>query len=376
MRVLLTGATGFVGRELLVRLLARGDDVLALTRPRDGEDDAAAQARLLALVERTEPGTPITGLTAGLGDVTAAGLSPSPATRRWLEAAGPVAIVHGAAEVRFDLPREEMRRQNVEGTANVLALARGLAERGRLAAVHHVSTAFVAGDRTDLVAEADLDAGQRPRNEYERSKLEAEGLVRAAQAGGLPVAVHRPSIVVGDARTGRASSYKVLYWPMKVYARGRFRTVFGRPGCTVDVVPVDFVADALAHLLADPAAPGRTFHLAAGPARQARIIDLVRVAEARFGRRPVRFVDPDVYERWLRPVVRPLLRLVRPDVARQGGVFLPYLRSNPSFDVQGATAVLAPAGLAPPPVLAYFDTIMAYAQATDFGRRPALPSGA
>ncbi len=281
--------------------------------------------------------------------------------------------MHGAAEVRFDLPREEMQRQNVGGTANVLALARALAERGRLDAVHHVSTAYVAGDRTDLVPETDLDAGQRPRNEYERSKLEAEVLVRDAQRAGLPVAVHRPSIVVGDSRSGRASGFKVLYWPMKLYARGRFRTVFGRPGCPVDVVPVDFVADALAHLLRDPTAPGHTFHLAAGPERQARIIDLVRVAEARFGRRPVRFIDPDLYERWLRPVLRPLLMLVRPDVARQGGVFLPYLRSNPSFDVAVAQARLAPAGLAPPPVLDYFDTIMAYAQATDFGRRPALP---
>ncbi len=373
MRVLLTGATGFLGREVLVRLLARGHEVLVTTRQRGAEVEAEATARLRAMVTEVEPGTPLPRLTVAFADVADPQLALSESGRRWLDAPEPVTVVHGAAEVRFDLPYEEMHRQNVLGTDHVLRLARRLAEGGRLVRFDHVSTAFVAGDRTDLVLEAQRDEGQRPRNAYERSKLAAEARVASARAEGLPVTVHRPSIIVGDSRTGRASSFKVLYWPMKVYARGRFRTVFGRPDCTLDVVPVDFVAEALVRLLEEPEAIGRTLHLAAGPGRQATLLELVRLAERRFARRPVRFIDPDVYQRWLRPVLRPLLLLLRPDVARRGGVFLPYLRSNPSFDTREASALLAPHGIVPPPVSAYFEAILDYAEASDFGRRAVLP---
>lgn len=375
--ILLTGATGFLGRELLVRLLAAEVPVLVVTRPRPNEPEAEAARRIAEIVERTEPGTPCGSLTVALGDVTEPGLGLSEGGRRWLERReAPVRVVHGAAEVRFDRPYPEMARQNVGGTRHVLELAKRLAEAGRLLRVEHVSTAYVAGDRTDSVAEEDLDRGQRPRNDYERTKLEAELEVAAARREGLPVVVHRPSIIVGDSRTGRASSFKVLYWPMKVYARGRFRTLFGRPGCTVDVVPVDFVADAMIHLFARPEATGRIFHLAAGPQRQATIASLVAIAQRVFDRKPVRYVDPDFYMRWLRPVVRPLLRLVRPDVAEQGGVFLPYLRSNPTFEVAAAEGLLSPAGLSPPPVESYFETIIRFALDTDFGRRSLLEAGA
>lgn len=364
--VLLTGATGFLGREVLARLLTAGRPVLATTRARPGETPEDGHARLCDIVRRTDPEAPLDGLRVAFADVTAAGLGLDAAAEGWLAEHPSVALIHGAAEVRFDLPLAEMRRQNVEGTRHVLDLATRLADQGRLARVDHVSTAYVAGDRTDRALESEGDVGQGPRNAYEQTKLEAEGLVGERRQAGLPIAIHRPSIIVGDARTGRASSFKVLYWPMKVYARGRFRTVFGRPDCPVDVVPVDFVADALLHLTSDPATLGGTFHLAAGPEGQSTIAALAALAAETFGRPPVRYVDPDVYDRWLRPVLRPVLRAVRPDVAERGAVYLPYLRSNPTFDTREARRALG--GIAPPPVEAYFGRIMQYALQTNFGR--------
>lgn len=367
-RYLLTGATGFLGREVLVRLLRQGSPVLALTRGR-GDTPEQSRDRVVKVARDTDSEASLDSLFVAQGDVTEPGLGLDAAAHDWLRQ-GPVQVVHGAAEVRFDLPYPAMRAQNVDGTQRVLEVALRLAEAGHLARFDHVSTCYVAGDRQDLAREDERDVGQRPRNDYERTKLEAELLVETYRQRGLPVTVHRPSIIVGDSRNGRASSFKVLYWPMKVYARGRFRTVFGRPDCPVDVVPVDFVADAMLTLMNSVAATGRTFHLAAGPQRQATIAQLVAIAERVFGGKRVRYLDPDFYLKWLRPIVRPILRILRPDVAERGGVYLPYLRANPSFDISSAKWLLGP--IQPPPVSGYFETIMVYARDTDFGRKKLL----
>lgn len=368
-RFLLTGATGFLGREVLVRLLDRGDDVLVTTRRRQEETKDAATKRLTEIVSDTSPSTSTERMTVAFGDVTQPGFGLDDDARAWLDV-DPVQIVHGAAEVRFDLPYEHMFEQNVKGTLEALALARSVKSLVRF---DHVSTAYVAGDRTDVALESDIDVGQKPRNDYEKTKLLAEVEVEKARSDGLPITVHRPSIIVGDSRTGRASSFKVLYWPMKVYARGRFRTVFGRPDCTVDVVPVDYVADAMVSLFGDETATNKTFHLTAGPEGQATIAELAAMGQRIFEGKPIRYFDPDIYLRWIRPWLLPILRLVKPDVANRGGVFLPYLRSNPSFSTTEANAHLGE--LRPPDVRGYFETIMRYARDTDFGRIKELSPG-
>ncbi|MBI2373394.1 MAG: SDR family oxidoreductase [Deltaproteobacteria bacterium] len=369
-RILLTGATGFLGREL-ARRIAGTRPLGLLVRRRDAESDSELRDRIgRSIFEGTAP----RDLEIIAGDVTKTNLGISGASRKWLER-GRTQIVHGAAQVRFDLPLEEMQRQNVNGTKNVITLAEALDGAGALERLDYVSTCYVAGDRTDLVLEADLDRGQRPRNVYEHSKLEAERELRRAMERELPVVVHRPSIIVGDSETGRASSFKVLYWPMKIYVRGRFSTIFGRPSCPIDVVSVDFVASAIAGLLDEPRAAGKTLHLAAGPQGQATIGELVDLAERLLDGPSVDYIDPEIYLRYLRPVVRPILRTLRPDVA-EGAVFLPYLAGNPSFDTTEALALLTPRGISARPVLDYFDVIIRYAIESDFGKKELPKNGA
>ena len=366
---LVTGATGFLGRELLARMLKRGLPMAVTTRRKEDEAPEAAAERFKAIIAETNPDVSFAGTEVLFADVSEPNLGLDPALLERLEQGGePIHIVHGAAEVRFDLPREVMEKQNVVGTENILALARRFADRGKLHRLDYVSTTYVAGTRTDLAKETEIDVGQGSRNEYERSKKLAELAVDRERKRGLPVTVHRPSIIVGDSRTGKASSFKVLYWPLKLYARGQWKLVFGRPDCPMDVVPVDFVADAMMHLMFEPKAIGRTFHLAAGPERQSTIGELVLMAERFFDRGRIRYVDPDLYMKYLRPFIRPLIQSVRPGVAEKGGVFLPYLKSNPSFAVSETSALLGPAGLVPPRVADYFGTIMRYAKETDFGR--------
>lgn len=332
-----------------------------MSRPRP---DASARERVLRALSQAE-GPRAPDITVASGDMLEPGFALDAVGRDWLAAGGDVQVVHAAAEVRFDLPLEAMRARNLGGAENALDLARSLGSR--LARFDHVSTAYVAGDRRGVVLETERDVGQTARNPYEASKLEAEGAVAEAVTQGLPATVHRPSIIVGDARTGRASSFKVLYWPLGLYARGRFRTVFGDPLCRLDIVPVDFVVDAMQAAFREPATLGATLHLCAGPDRESSIGEVAELAREVYQGRPLRYVSPAVY-RWARPWVRPVLRVLRPDVARKGGVYLPYLERNPSFDTRERETLLGIAGPRPPLVQEYFRTILAAAQAANFGR--------
>ena len=128
--------------------------------------------------------------------------------------------------------------------AQLLALAGELDDLRRLV---HVSTAYVGGRHAGTFREDDLDVGQEFRNSYEQSKYEAELEV---QASDLPLVVARPSIVVGDRYSGWTPAFNVIYWPLRAFARGMLDEVPANPDGVVDIVPVDYVADALVHLLA------------------------------------------------------------------------------------------------------------------------------
>jgi thioester reductase-like protein len=358
--LLLTGATGMVGRELLVRAAAerRYERVLCLVRPGKGE---SAQERLDATLKKAG-GTPDPKrLIAVAGDVVAPELGLGAARKRLADVTH---VLHCAASVSFDLPLVEAREINVHGTERMLALARTLPRLERFDAV---STAYVAGLRQDLVHEVDLEHEAGFHNTYEQTKYESEQLLRAAMAD-LPIAVHRPSIVVGDSRTGRTGAWKVLYWPLKVIARGFLPIIPFDPEGRLDIVPVDFVADGVMALSNDPDTLGRTFHLTAGPARDTTMAEVTERVFARLGRRPPFRVRPTVWKRVVRPALRATgsRRLER--TLSSGLVYRPYLELRLRFDTTHADRVLEKAGLRCPRVMDYLDTIVSHALATDFGK--------
>ncbi|MCO4770112.1 MAG: SDR family oxidoreductase [Deltaproteobacteria bacterium] len=372
-RVFLTGVTGFVGRYVAARLLARPDveglDVLVRAR-----DEAHARERLLdSMTHAVSPDDApelVARMTPIIGDLRRDrfGLD----EEAWHALAGRTThVLHGAANVRFDQDLEDARSYNVFGTEQAALLAREAKGRGGLDRFDWVGTAFVAGLRRDRVLESELEHAAGWKNPYEQSKYEAEQWLRA-HAADLPLTVFRPSIVVGDSSTGATTNFGMLYWPIRLYAKGWWRTVVGSAETPVDIVPVDFVADAI-DALSQPGQPvGATYHLTSGVEGAVTIGALAQLAQDFFGGRPARFADPDFFMTWVRPVVDLFIWGPKRRVLRQGGrFFIPYMSGNPLFDNTETTAALAAHGVEVPQVREYFSNLLAYAKSTDFGKKPA-----
>jgi long-chain acyl-CoA synthetase len=363
--VLLTGATGFVGIELLARYLQLTDRrVFVLIRARDDEH---ARERLRATLECAfGSARPWAGRVQALaGDITSPGLGLEPEVA--LRVAGQISeIVHGAASVSFDLELSRSREINVEGTRRMLAFAELSRLQGALRRFTYISTAYVAGTHRGVFGEDDLDVGQRFRNPYEQSKHEAELVVRA-YAGRLPITVVRPSIVVGDRHSGWTASFNVLYWPLRALAKGSYPMLPARRGAPVDVVSVDYVAEAIVALAGLDEAEGRTYHLTAS-ADASSIGELLTLAVARLHCKRPPLISPALYRR----VLHPLLCRLRPRrrrFLRASETYLPYFDVAVTYDNARARAALSPA-IVPAALPRYFDALVDYALRARWGARP------
>jgi thioester reductase-like protein len=361
--VLLTGATGFVGMELLARYLERTDRrIVTLVR---AVTDDMARARIDAV---------LANLFGALGrqytdrvDVVAADLAAPRlglTTARSEELARRVTtIVHSAASVSFTLSLADAREINLEGTRRMLDFAECAREQGGLDRYGHVSTAYVAGTHTGRFAECDLDVGQRFRNSYERSKFEAEQLVRSRAE--LPFTIMRPSIVVGDRNSGWTAAFNVLYWPLRAFARGLFTEVPAIPSAPVDVVSIDYVADAVYALCQGSAGVGATYNLTAG--EHASTIREIATLASRYFRRPVPTVlspsefaalEPDSTGRSKRS-------------ALEGSrAYFPYFAIRTVFDEASARARLDPVGIQVSPLGEYLERLLDFATRSRWGKRP------
>lgn len=218
--ILVTGAAGHVGAEVVHRLAKRGHDVVALVHDRP---------MIVANNGRSVGEVPVLR-----GDVRRENLGLS--RERISELAGRIGgIVHCAAVTDFGLPESRYTELNVDATANVLDVAQRWD-----ADLVYVSTAYVCGEFAGIFREDQLDVGQRFGNDYEHSKFRAEQLIRGA---GLRWAVVRPGIVAGDYRTGYSREHKHIYQMLKVIAEGNLRTLPGNYAATLALSPIGHVAD-------------------------------------------------------------------------------------------------------------------------------------
>jgi thioester reductase-like protein/NADP-dependent 3-hydroxy acid dehydrogenase YdfG len=248
MRYVVTGGTGFIGRRVVSQILASSQDaeVWVLVRR-----ESLARFERLALDwgERVKP---------LVGDLTTPDLGLTDETIAELGAIEHV--VHCAAIYDMTAGEDEQRAANVEGTRAVIALARRLD-----ATLHHVSSIAVAGTYRGTYTEDDFDVAQDLPTPYHQTKFEAELLVRSAQ--GLRYRVYRPAVVVGDSRTGEMDKVDGPYYFFGILAKLRklpsFTPMVLPDAGRNNIVPVDYVVEALVALMHADGRDGQTFHLTA-----------------------------------------------------------------------------------------------------------------
>ncbi len=352
-----TGGTGFIGRAVVERLLRRGIHVTMAVRGLRPRNDTTLDAL------RAVAGGVHGSLTEVAADLRAPRLGLDEAGLAALSKAGH--CFHLAALYDIDATPEDLEAVNVGGTRELL---RALKEAGFDGTLHHVSSVAVGGDFDGELTEAMLDVGQSLPHAYHRSKMESEKLVRES---GLDYRVYRPSSVVGDSKTGAIDRIDGLYFGFAAikklaYALPRWvRLPVPRIKGGFNVVPVDYVADAMTHI-ALSGTSARVFHLVdPKPPSLSRITSIL--VSAAGGPRLGPAIDlgkmPGVKNTGTFVSTLPSVRELRDAAIKDLGVpvhGLGLMNVKVRFDDANTQAALAGSGIACPPLASYAKTLFRY----------------
>jgi thioester reductase-like protein/NADP-dependent 3-hydroxy acid dehydrogenase YdfG len=353
MAYFVTGATGFIGRRLVERLLdKRQGKVFVLVRESSLErlDDLIEHWRTAAGANAAKRIEPV------IGDLRRPLLGVE--QERVTELRGKVVhFFHLAAIYDMTAPSELNTAVNVGGTTHAVELARALEAEH----LHHVSSIAVAGEFKGLFEEDMFDEGQKLPSPYHRTKFESERIVREQPY--VPWRVYRPAIVVGDSQTGEMDKIDGPYYFFKAIQRMRqllpeWTPLVGLDLGNTNVVPVDWVVDALEHIAHEPDLDGKAFHLT-DPRRQ-RVDELINeLAAAAHAPRFAVSIDKrltDPLPKW--PLVLamdlPPWRQLRKLALRRLGIpeeVLAHMELVPRFDTRETAAALAGTALEQPPPL-------------------------
>lgn len=370
--IFLTGSTGFLGGELMKRLLTQQPDshFYLLIRNRSKQ---RADSRCAELIDgwASELGMDRIGLAARIhlveGDLKAPSLGLSESG--FNELAGKTDVVfHLAASIDLLGEFRKLYGTNVEGTMKLIEFAKLAHRQGGLERFHYVSTAYVSGQQKGVIFEKDLDKGQSFSNDYEKVKLEAEKAVHAVKSQ-LPVTIYRPSIVVGDSRTGFAPDDCATLDFIKLVVSGKMPFIPGHIKLKLDFVPVDYVADSIAYLSSlNEASLGQTFHLTGGKGHCISSVEIMSIAKEVFEEKQARLGNPGRLRLPMR--IHPLLAIGVLGVLSKVKTSLPakllkfwitYSRYNwycKEYDDRCATRLLEEAGIRKPAMHAALKIMM------------------
>jgi len=343
--VLLTGFPAFSARKMCEEILTRpGTLVHAIVREKLAPDAAAAldmlpleQRRRVNLIE---------------GDAAWMDLGLSGAEFRTL--AREVDIIHHCARVSYlGADRATVEHMNVGGAREILELAEACTNLKSL--VFH-STASVSGDRTGLIREDELDKGQRFRNVVEETSARGERMMRAAMKK-IPIAVVRPSIVVGDSTSGEVDRFDGPYLLILLLLTAPAEVSLPLPGRgdeLLHLVPADYVARAAHAIGRDSRSAGRTFHLVdPAPISVRKAFELFARAGGR--RTPRGFIPAKV--------TKALLRTPGIDLfAKSPRAFLETLGTPVSYSSATTDTILAGTNIVCPPLESYVDKLVSFVQ--------------
>lgn len=346
--VFVTGFPGFIAGRLIQRLAADGARLLLLVQPA-----FVTRAHLDLARIATTANIPAGSFRVLEGDITAENLGLSPSDRE-LVRAETTAVFHLAAIYDLAVKRDLALHINVEGTRNVNRIARALPHLNRY---HYVSTCYVAGKREGVIHESELQHQAGFRNYYEESKYLAEGEVEALKSE-LPVTIHRPAVVCGDSVTGETAKYDGIYYLIKyLLQKPRWLSHFniGNLNVSLNLVPIDFVVEAMAALARDERAVGKTVQIAdPAPLTTHELFNAIARTIYDHGSR-VTIPAPLVQFFLTLPTSPPLTGLPRHAV--------PYFFLKQTYDTAEASELLAPYDIHCPPFASYVRAIVDFTAA-------------
>lgn len=273
--VFITGATGVVGCEVAPRLLKDSETEVRLLIRAETDDHLKERFQILrdywgedfrdSWLERVR---------LLRGDVCQPHLGLEPADYQELSETV-TNVLHAAGDVKLNQSIADARRTAVGGLKEIIDLCRACQDSGGFRKLDYVSTVGVAGRMPGLIPERRLTEPRKFHNTYEQAKAEAEDLLWDEMERDLPATIHRPSMVVGDSKTGKILQFQVFYHLCE-FLSGR-RTMGFLPdfrGATLDVIPVDYVAEVIDQATRHDESKGQVFHLCSGPNETIPLRDL------------------------------------------------------------------------------------------------------
>lgn len=362
----LTGGTGAVGSAIVPMLLAEPDtEVRLLLR---AESEASLARRLEELIRfwswSEDPGKQAR-IKALRGDAAAPqfGLGETQYAELVTKCSH---VLHCAGTVRMNLPLEGARRSAVGSAQQILDFSRHIAAAGRLRKVEFVSTLGVAGKRPGVLPEAWMDEAPAFHNTYEQAKFEAEALIRGViDQEGLPITVHRPSMVIGDARDGNIIHFQIFYFICEFLSGRKTFGLFPNFGeVRLDVIPVNWVAEAIVASSREPQTSGRIFHLCTGAERSPRLEELKDIVRNAFKQHGLN-VPPGISlpRGWFAALARLATRLA-PEQRRKSlatlPIYLDYLADQQGFGNPAYSAWLTNRGLTLPTPEDYLPRVLSH----------------
>ncbi|MGH2949799.1 MAG: SDR family oxidoreductase [Solirubrobacteraceae bacterium] len=347
MTYFVTGATGFIGRHLVERLLDRDGDIHVLVR--EGSTEKLDRWRG---TERVKP---------VLGDLSEPRLGVDP------DQLGQIDHFFHLAAI-YDMTADEARNEqlNVGGTRNAIDLANAL-EAG---CFHHASSIAVAGTYEGHFTEDDFDEGQDLSHPYHRTKFEGEKLVRERVSGAWRV--YRPAIVVGNSKSGEMDKIDGPYYFFKAIQKVRHALPAWFPLVSIEwgrtnIVPVDWVAAAIDHIAHQEGLDGRVFHLVdPKPPKSGDVLNTF--ANAAHAPHAVMRVDKKMTDMLPKGALSyalkiPALRGVRKSFLADLGIpeeVIQHIALTPSFDARDTARALAGSGIELPPLDSYAEKLWDY----------------
>jgi nucleoside-diphosphate-sugar epimerase len=325
--IFLTGFPGFIAERLVARLAKEENQFFLLVQPQFVEKAVEAAQQISETMN-----VPLENFAVIEGDITQPNLgmdADDAATVRYET----TDVFHLAAIYDLAVERDPATLVNLEGTKNVNEFVKGLKLLKRY---NYISTCYVAGKRTGVIREDELEHDKGFRNFYEETKYLAEMEVEKLKSE-LPVTIIRPSVVVGDSVSGETAKYDGIYYLINYLRKAPYllRAVnVGNKKVTLNLVPVDFVVNAIAELSTDEKAKGKTIAVAdPKPLTTSELFDAIAMEMT--GRRS-EFAPPPKLVEWF------LSKPFSPPITGLPNYGVPYFFLEQTYDTSIADELLKP----------------------------------